>query len=370
MKIVVTGAGGFIGKNLLVHLRFKGFTDVVTIVKGDDQSAIAEKLKDADVIFHLAGVNRPIDPNDFDLVNAGLTSFLLRALEDQGRPYRLVYTSSAQASAANLYGKSKLKAERFIESNIRNGTASIYRLPGVFGKWCKPNYNSVVATFCHNIARDLPVTVSDANHVLKAVYIDDVVNQFVDLIDRPVPAGKIERPDVSPVYEVALGELLSLISEFKATRSSLVLPDLGNPFVKKLYTTFLSYLPENEFSYGLNLKTDDRGWLFELLKTRGAGQIFISKTLPGITRGNHFHHTKTEKFLVIQGEGIIRFRKISDNDAEIIEYKVSGEQPQVVDIPPGYTHNITNTGSTAMLTLFWANEIFDPAAPDTYYLTV
>lgn len=380
MKIVVTGAGGFIGKNLMVHLQFKGYSGVVGIDKNDDSPAIRKKLKGADVVFHLAGANRPSDPNDFDLLNFELTSFIVQTLEDYGTPYRLVYTSSVQASLpaevsvkagfANLYGKSKLKAEGFIESSTRMGTAFIYRLPGVFGKWCKPNYNSVVATFCHNIARDLPINVSDASKVLKAVYIDDVVRDFVACLDVPDLKGVVKRPEVSPVHEITLGDLVSRLREFKESRKSLVLPDLGDSFIKKLYTTYLSYLPENEFSYGLDLKSDNRGWLFELLKTKGAGQIFISKTLPGITRGNHFHHTKTEKFLVIHGEGLINFRKISESDAPVIEYRVSGNHPQVVDIPPGYTHNIVNVGKDEMLTLFWANEIFDPNQPDTYFLNV
>lgn len=370
MKIAVTGVGGFIGKNLLVHLQFRGYTDVVGIVKSDDTSAIREKLKGAQVVFHLAGANRPSDPNDFDVVNFELTSFILQTLEDYGAPYRLVYTSSAQAETANLYGRSKLKAERIIASNIRLGTAFIYRLPGVFGKWCKPNYNSVVATFCHNIARDLPITISDTSNVLRAVYIDDVMAEFVALIDGSEEAGVVKKPEILPVHEITLGDLASRLREFKESRKSLVVPDLADSLTKKLYTTYLSYLPENDFSYGLVLKSDNRGWLFELLKTRVAGQIFISKTLPGITRGNHFHHTKTEKFLVIHGEGLINFRKIAEPDAQVIEYRVSGSRPQVVDIPPGYTHNIMNVGNDEMLTLFWANEIFDPAKPDTFFLNV
>jgi UDP-2-acetamido-2,6-beta-L-arabino-hexul-4-ose reductase len=370
MKIIVTGAEGFIGKNVLVHLQFKGFQEIVTIGKIDDKKSITSKLQGAGCVIHLAGANRPTDPKDFETVNYALTSFIVDTLEALGRPYRLIYTSSAHAGADTPYGQSKLKAEKYIESNIRNGLAFIYRLPGVFGKWCRPNYNSVVATFCNNIARDLSVSVSDVNNVVRIVYIDDVVRDFVNCIEQPLEDIKVYRPEVSPVYEVKLGELLKLIKQFKESRTSLILPDLGDGFTKKLYTTWLSYLPENDFSYGLDLKTDNRGWLFELLKTKGAGQIFISKTIPGITRGNHFHHTKTEKFVVLQGEGLIRFRKITEAGGDVIEYRVTGNQPEVVDIPPGYTHNITNVGDGEMLTLFWANEIFDASNPDTYYLNV
>lgn len=371
MKIVITGAHGFIGKNLMVHLRFKGYTDVVAITRHDDMAAVISKLKGADCVFHLAGVNRPEDPSDFERINFGLTTVIVQTLEEGQQPYRLIYTSSTQAEQNNPYGQSKLKAEEFINAHVKKGFAFIYRLPGVFGKWCRPNYNSVVATFCYNIARDLPVTISDPSKVLHLVYVDDVVKEMISSMELPGNAATVSRPEVTPVHEQTLGGLVEAIRKFRESRATLVLPEIGDAFIKKLYTTWLSYLPDDAFSYGLELKTDNRGWLFELLKTKTAGQIFISKTHPGITRGNHFHHTKTEKFVVIEGEGLIRFRKVEGDDTgNIIEYKVSGSQPQVVDIPPGYTHNITNIGSGEMLTLFWANEIYDPSMPDTYFLNV
>jgi UDP-2-acetamido-2,6-beta-L-arabino-hexul-4-ose reductase len=371
MKIVVTGGGGFIGKNLLVHLRFRGYSQITIVERSDDRDNVAAKLRHADYVFHLAGVNRPSDPGEFETVNHELTSFLIQTLESFGRPYCFIYASSTQAALANPYGESKAKAERSIETSIQKGTAFIYRLPGVFGKWCKPNYNSVVATFCYQMARDLPVQVSDPAHRLTLVYVDDVVQDFLNRLgETDLPEGQVFRRQIEPVHEIKLEELLVEITKFKESRKNLVLPEIGDPLTKKLYTTWLSYLPEDAFSYGMELKRDDRGWLFELLKTKDAGQIFISKTLPGITRGNHFHHTKTEKFVVIQGDGLIRFRKVIPEGQEIIEYRVSGNKPEVVDIPPGYTHSITNTGSGEMLTLFWANEIFEPERSDTYFVNV
>jgi len=365
MNILVTGSNGFIARNLLALLERN---ESYRVFKSDRNTTIDElssMLSEADVVVHLAGENRPSDPSAFKKINTDLTGFIVQQLEKRKTPYNLLYASSTQAALQNPYGTSKKEAEDIINTDVKNGQAVIFRFPGVFGKWCKPNYNSVVATYCYNVAHDLPVEVRDENYALKIVYIDDVVNSLIEFCgDKPV-AGRIINADVEPVYEISLGKLAQTLSKFKTNRSSFYLPEVGEPLEKKLYSTYLTYLPENEFDYTPLVRTDERGYLFELLKTTTSGQIFVSSTKPGITRGNHFHHTKTEKFCVVSGEGLIQFRKIETG--EVIEYRVSGSDPKIVDIPPGYTHNISNTGNTDMITLFWANEIFDPSRPDTYF---
>ncbi len=364
MKILVTGAGGFIAKNLMVHLRAIENVEVNGLERNTEIAAWETELERADVIFHLAGANRPADPEYFRKDNFELTQYIIDKLEKRGRPYKIIFSSSTQASLDNLYGKSKKDAEEYIHAHVKNGSATIYRLPGVFGKWCKPNYNSVVATYCYNATHHLPLEIRDPDYELKLVYIDDVIRSFLSDMIEPVEAGIVESKS-GMEYTIRLGKLAEIIQSFNGNRKTLFLPDVGNSLEKALYSTWLSYLPGNDFSYELELKTDPRGTLFELLKTKSAGQIFLSTTLPGITRGNHFHHTKTEKFVVIQGSGRIQFRSAIGED--LIEYNVSGSRPTVVDIPPGYTHNITNTGNETMITLFWANEVFDPQNPDTFF---
>ena len=366
MNILVTGSNGFIARNLLAQLTRN---DQFTVSKANRNTTIEEwklLLAAADVVVHLAGENRPSDTAAFELVNFTLTSFIIEELESRKRPYQIIYSSSAQALLDNPYGNSKRKAEEFIQAKVKNGSAIIYRLPGVFGKWCRPNYNSVVATYCYNIAHQLPVDVRDEQYLLRLVYVDDVVKSILHSCTRSLNAGEILMEAVSPEHEMTLGKLAQTIRSFRENRQTYFLPQVGDPLEKKLYSTYLTYLPQNEFGYEPVLRTDERGSLFELLKSHTSGQIFVSSTRPGITRGNHFHHTKTEKFCVVSGEGLIQFRKIDDVD-NIIEYRVNGEKPQIVDIPPGYTHNITNVGQSEMITLFWANEVFDPQTPDTYF---
>jgi UDP-2-acetamido-2,6-beta-L-arabino-hexul-4-ose reductase len=364
MNILVTGSQGFIAKNLLVHLRFMENAVVMGLDRNSERAAWEKQLEEADIVFHLAGANRPPDPENFQKDNIELTRFIVDSLERRNRPYKLIFSSSTQASQDNAYGKSKKDAEEYIRAHVKKGAATIYRLPGVFGKWCRPNYNSVVATYCYNVANDLSLEIRDPGYELRLVYVDDVVRSFISEMKEPLNIGTIETKEET-VYAISLGKLAATIQSFKANRKSLFIPNVGDGLEKALYSTWLSYLPVEDFAYGLELKTDQRGSLFELLKTRSAGQIFLSTTLPGVTRGNHFHHTKTEKFVVIQGSGIIQFRSAIGD--EIIEYGVNGAQPRVVDIPPGYTHNITNTGEDTMITLFWANEIFDPQNPDTFF---
>lgn len=368
-KIVVTGSEGFIGGNLMARLSRIEDLEIETITLADEPSNYPGKLRNADVIVHLAGVNRPKNVDEFLQGNTNLTQQLLADV-DKSKPPKFIITSSAQAVLDNPYGHSKLEAEKAVEEatakNIIEGI--VYRLPGVFGKWCLPNYNSVVATFCHNIANDLPIEIRDSEYAVTLVYIDDVVSAIIDDLAQPAAAGKLSRPEIKNTFAVTLGALADTLKGFKEGRKNLHAPKVGDTLEKYLYSTYLSYLPHDQFSYPVNLRTDDRGDLFEWIKSPDFGQIFISTTKPGVTRGNHYHHTKTEKFLVIRGEAIIRFRKI--DETHIVEYPVSGRQPQVVDIPPGYTHNITNTGEGELITLFWANEIFDQDRPDTYFLEV
>lgn len=368
-KIVVTGSEGFIGRNLMARLDRVEDLTIETITLDDTPESYPSKLKNADVVVHLAGVNRPRDVEEFIEGNSNLTKQLLESVDNNKTP-KFIITSSVQAVLDNPYGYSKLEAEGAIEEATKKGAVEgiIYRLPGVFGKWCRPNYNSVVATFCHNIANNLPIEVRDPNFGVTLVYVDDVVTALLNHLERPAEKGKLSRPEISTTFSISLGKLADTLRGFRESRKSLQAPKVGDTLEKCLYSTYLSYLPKTAFSYSMELRSDNRGDLFEWIKSPRFGQIFVSTTKPGITRGNHFHHTKVEKFLVIRGEAIIRLRKI--DEAEIIEYPVSGEHPQVVDIPPGYTHNITNTGGGELITLFWANEIFDQERPDTYFLEV
>ena len=368
MNVVVTGAKGFIAKNLVQHLSYKKDMEVFMLDRSSDNTGWKNLLQEAQIVIHLAGVNRTNDPNEFVQVNHDLTALISDTLEETGKAYKLLYASSTQANLGNDYGNSKKNAEDYLFKHTKNGEVAIYRLPGVFGKWGRPNYNSVVATFCYNIAHGIEPHIHNPESSLNLVYIDDVCDQFLKDIDTSFMAGKVEMKEITPAYHITVGELASILESFRESRKNLFLPEVGDPLVKKLYSTFLSFLPENNFDYNLELKTDSRGSLFELLKSPAIGQVFLSYTNPGITRGNHFHHTKTEKFCVIAGEGLIQFRKPEDKN--IIEYQVSGKKPKIIDIPPGYTHNITNIGTSEMITLFWANEVFDTGKPDTYFLPV
>jgi len=368
MNILVTGANGFIGSNLVDWLVRKEEYTVISVTRDDSATELTEKLNRAEMVFHLAGVNRPESEEEFVTGNVNLTEQICTALKANGRAVPMVLSSSVQADADNAYGKSKQQAEEIVshyatESNAR---VAIYRLPGVFGKWSRPNYNTVVATFCHNIARDLPVTISGPAHQVNLVYIDDVMQHFMQEI-KAVEAG-LHKPVVEPVYQIALGQLAEQIRAFRQGRETVYAPGFDDPFVHKLYATYLSFLDNKDLSYKLKKHSDPRGSLAEFIKLPEFGQIFISRTVPGITRGNHYHHTKTEKFLVLEGEAIVRFRHMITG--EVIEYPVVGHEYEVVDIPPGYTHSIENVGDSELVTLFWASELFDPDNMDTYYVPV
>jgi len=368
--ILITGAGGFVGKNLVATLRTAGYTDLMLFEKDDTPETLADYCRRAAFVVHLAGINRPTDPSEFYTGNAGLTDTLLTDLEAAGNTAPVLVTSSTQAELDNDYGKSKRQAEEAIFAHRRRTGAAVYvfRMPGVFGKWCRPNYNSVVATFCHNVAHGLPIQVRDPAFSLPLVYIDDVVACILAAFDGQVMMDRSTTPicHMHPIHEVTLGRLAELIQGFAAGRTSLAVPDLApGSFEKKLYSTYLSYLPSDQFSYPLEMHTDNRGSFTEFLRSPERGQVSINISHPGIVKGNHWHHTKNEKFLVVKGEGVIRFRNIFS--WEVIEYHVSGDKLEVVDIPCGYTHNIENVGTEDMVTVMWANEAFDPDHPDTFF---
>lgn len=404
MKILVTGAKGFVGRNLCQSLknirdgkdRRDRFLPLLPLTVFEcDSSSSARELeawtREADFVFNFAGVNRPQKPDDFK-ENYAFEGMLLDCLEKNGNNCPVMLSSSIQASlidryADSAYGKSKLAAERMLRDYSRRtgAEAYIYRFPNLYGKWCRPNYNSAVATFCNNIAKGLPIVVNDPDTVLQLLYIDDLVDAMLDLL-----LGDLHRCEYSgleivpeengrfcyagPVEEVALGEIVELLESFKAARKTLDVPFVGEgSFSKKLYSTYLSYLDVSDFAYPLKKHEDERGSFTEIIRTVDRGQISVNVSKPGITKGQHWHHSKWEKFCVVSGEALIQMRCVnSDDDIDsILEYKVSGDNPTVVEMVPGYTHNIINLSDTQdLVTVMWANESFDPDNPDTYYLEV
>jgi UDP-2-acetamido-2,6-beta-L-arabino-hexul-4-ose reductase len=369
-RVLVTGAGGFIGRNLVAHLACRDDCEVFRYDLQNDETELRDGLGQADVVFHLAGVNRPPSSAEYEAGNAGFTSRICELLRQMGRTPKIVMSSSIQAELDNLYGMSKRHAEEILQafSRATGAAISIYRLKNVFGKWCRPNYNSVTATFCHNIAHDLPIAISDPGREIELVYIDDVVARLTEELEHANGPVDGFAPDTIGGTRITLGDLAGRIQAFHEMKGSLVVPDFTERFNRCLYATYLSYVESPAREYGLVIKKDARGSLAEFIKSPDFGQVFVSRTHPGITRGNHYHHTKTEKFLVIAGTAAIRMRQIESE--EVVEYRVCGEDYRVVDIPPGHTHSITNVGDDEMITLFWASEIFDPDRPDTYYVEV
>lgn len=363
MKVLVTGANGFIGKNLVLRLKEQAGIEVLTFVRDDKDAALQVALSAADAVIHLAGENRPSSPDAFERGNAGLTRQICDGLHVLGRSIPVVLTSSAQAELDNPYGRSKLAAEQAVEQLAANNgnPAAIYRLPGVFGKWCKPNYNSVVATFCHNKAHDLPVQVNDAKAPIRLVYIDDLVDAILGLLDSPWSG--VVRPVVAPEFSIKLGELSEQIDAFRNCRSSLLSERVGTGLKRALYSTYVSYLPKDKFAYEVPAYGDARGVFVEMLKTPDAGQFSFFTAHPGVTRGGHYHHTKTEKFLVIKGTARFGFRHMLTD--EVYQLETEGSKPKIVETVPGWTHDITNVGKEEMVVMLWANEIFDRANPDT-----
>jgi len=370
--VLVTGSEGFIGKNLIIRLQELDNIVIKSFDKDDNIETLKKYLREVDIIFHLAGVNRPKNVEEFERVNTGLTTTLVELLEEMDNKIPIIITSSIQAELDNPYGKSKKMAEDELIKYAKKNSVPvyIYRLPNVFGKWSRPNYNSVVSTFCYNISHNLDITFSDPKRELELVYIDDVVDEFVKLLfrkDRDL--GKYFY-NIKRVFKVSLGELAEKIYQIRDMRKTLIVPDLSDDFTKFLHATYLSYLYKDDFSYEMDSKEDNRGDFTELIKSKSFGQISISKSCKGIIRGNHYHNTKNEKFCVIKGEAVIKLRNILDD--KIISYYVSDKKIEVVDIPPGYTHSIENLtdGDGEMILLIWANEIFDHENPDTYYCEV
>lgn len=366
MKVLVTGAKGFVGRNLIADLARDRELEIFQYDLDTPKDKLEEWVQTADFVFHLAGVNRPESPEEFMEGNFGFTSELLGLLKKHANKAPIVLSSSIQATRENEYGKSKRAGEELLlaYSNEENVPVYVYRFSNLFGKWSRPNYNTVVATFCYNIARDIPIQIDNPDAEIELCYIDDVLAEL-----KLAMRGKGHARDgfyyVPTLYKVSVGKLASLLYSFKDSRSDLSIANMGDEFTKKLYSTYLNFLSETDFSYPLKMNVDDRGSFTEFIKTPERGQVSINISKPGITKGQHWHHTKNEKFLVVSGQGVIRFRKVGTD--EVLEYPVSGEKLEVVDIPIGYTHNIENTGTSDMVTVMWANESFDPQNPDTYF---
>lgn len=382
MKVLVTGAKGFVGKNLVAQLnnikdgkaRCYGDLKIDVVYEYDIDSTIEELdafCKDCDFVFNLAGVNRPQNQEEFMQGNFGFASTLLDTLKKHGNKCPVMISSSTQAALDNPYGESKRAGELLMFSYAEETGAKVlvYRFPNLFGKWCRPNYNSAVATFCNNIANDLPIQVNDPKVVLNLVYIDDLVDEMIAALK-----GKEHRKeqfcDVPIVHSVALGEIVEMLYKFKEQPQSLIVPEIpNNSFIKKLYSTFLSYFPKEKVAFPLKMNIDDRGSFTELLKSKDVGQVSINISKPGITKGQHWHNSKWEFFIVVAGHGLIQERKIGTD--EVIEFEVSGDKIEAVHMLPGYTHNIINLSQTEnLVTVMWANESFDPNKPDTFFEVV
>ncbi|WP_343583165.1 capsular polysaccharide biosynthesis protein CapF [Herbaspirillum sp.] len=371
MKVLITGANGFIGRNLQLHLRERKDVQVVCYTRDQQGNRLTELLENVDFVFHLAGVNRPQDPNEFTTGNFDFTRALCQAVARVARSAAkripILYASSSQAALESAYGKSKRAAEEALFATGQDSLVPVhvFRLPNVFGKWCRPNYNSVVATFCHNIAHNLPIQINDPHAPLTLVYIDDVIQRFVQIMDGAAGLADTDGFEiVQPQYMTTVGELARQLQAFRDSRSSLVTEPVGSGLIRALYATYVSYLPVEEFSYNVPQYVDQRGVFVEMLKTPNCGQFSFFTARPGVTRGEHYHHSKTEKFLVIKGQAIFRFRHMQTGETH--DLQTSGETPKIVETVPGWTHNITNNGADELIVMLWANEIFDRARPDTY----
>jgi len=363
MRILITGSEGFIGSNLSIRLREAGYLDVVGISETTPRTDLVKALEATDFVFHLAGVNRPKDEREFVEGNVDFTAELCSILTEIRRPTPVAFTSSIQAVLDNPYGLSKRAAEEVLlaYSLSLGAPVFLFRLPNVFGKWSRPNYNSVVATFCHNISRGLSIKMNDPNASLRLVYVDDVIAAFLHLLESPnLPGGFIE---TSPTYDTTVGEVARILQEFSESRGSLMTPRVGTGMVRALYSTYLSHLPPESFSYGVKCHVDPRGEFVEMLKTPDCGQFSYFTAHPGVTRGDHYHHSKTEKFMILRGSAQFRFRHILSG--EFHEFIAKGGEGRIIETVPGWTHNITNIGQDELIVMLWANEIFDPSKPDT-----
>lgn len=382
MNILVTGAKGFVGQNLCAEL--KNIRDGkakqyeidqdIEILEYDidtDPVLLDSYCRDANFVFNLAGVNRPNDQKEFMEGNFGFASTLLNTLKKYGNRCPVMISSSTQATLDNPYGESKRAGEQLMReySTETGAKVLIYRFPNLFGKWCRPNYNSAVATFCNNIANDLPIKINDPSVVLHLCYIDDVVNEFIQAI-KGEENKKGDFCSVPVEHEITLGEIVELIKSFHAQSQTLIMPEIPDgSFAKKLYSTYLSYLPKEKVAFPLKMNIDARGSFTELLKTKNCGQVSINISKPGITKGEHWHNSKWELFMVVAGHGLIQERKIGSD--EVIEFEVTGDKIEAIHMLPGYTHNIINLSETEnLVTVMWCNECFDPNKPDTYFLKI
>lgn len=368
MKILVTGANGFIGKNLISRLKELKDHEVLTYTRSHDENELEKLLKKADFIFHLAGTNRSKNLENFNKDNCNLAVTICEILVKLNKKTPIVYTSSTQAELVNIYGQSKLKAEKILKSFSLNYNfpVYIYRLPNVFGKWAQPNYNSAVATFCYNITHDLPIHINDKNTLLHLVYIDDVISSFIKIIK--CDKKNVNFCEVNPVYMCTVGELAEQLYKFKECRQTGVIEAVGSGLQRALYSTYISYLSPSHFSYCLTKHEDSRGLFVEMLKTKDSGQFSFFTAHSGVTRGGHYHHTKTEKFLVLKGKARFRFCNIITNG--YYELFTDGSNPEVVETIPGWAHDITNIGEEDIIVMLWANEVFDRSKPDTYVCEV
>lgn len=369
MKILITGANGFIGKNLVSHLQE---TENVEILKYDIDTpfeVIENNINDIDFIYHLAGINRPKDNSEFFKGNTDLTKRILNLITSKKLSIPFLITSSIQAARESNYGKSKRMAEEAVLEYGQNNPVYVYRLHNVFGKWCRPNYNSVVATFCNNIANDLPITISDVNAELELIYIDDIVKEFINVMYTKKPNYTEDNfCYIRPVYKITLGKLADTIEQFKNSMNSIFVPNTGDDFIKKLYSTYISYVPVENMVMEAVKNIDERGSFTELVKTNTAGQVSISVSKPGVIRGNHYHHTKIERFIVVKGHAKIKFTNILTNES--YEFEADDSKIKVVTIPVGYTHNIENIGDDEMVLIIWCNELFNKEKPDTFFKAV
>ena len=367
MKVLITGANGFLGKNLQIRLAERKDVEVLCFTREQEVSQLPGLLKDADFVFHLAGINRPKDPQEFFAGNRDLTQTLCEEIATLQKKIPIIYTSSTQAARDNPYGLSKREAEDalFELQRTKGVPVHVFRLPNVFGKWCKPNYNSAVATFCYNVARDLPIQINDPAASLTLVYVEDVVERFMQLME-----GAESNPDadgfetVAPQYTTTVGEIADHIKSFRESRSSLMTERVGTGLMRALYSTYVSYLPVEEFAYQVQQHADPRGVFVEMLKTPDCGQFSYFTAHPGITRGGHYHHCKTEKFLVIKGQARFKFRHMFTG--ETYQLVTCGDKAEIVETVPGWTHDITNIGDQEMVVMLWANEVFDRTKPDTF----
>lgn len=365
MNILITGSKGFIGKNLKYHLIQNPGYSIYEYNRGDPKEELRKKIEICNTIFHLAGENRTDNDLNFEKNNFELSKEISSIISNLAGQKHLIFSSSTQAELDNPYGLSKLKAENEFLSMIKsnpNHKVSIYRFPGVFGKWCKPNYNSVVATFCFNIANNIPINIKEPNRQLQLLYIDDLIKQLLSSINS---MNNNTFEEVTNTYELSLKSLASKIKLFHSSRKNLLIENVSTGIDKALYSTYISYIPKDDFTYKLNENRDERGIFVEFLKNEMAGQFSFITSKPGVIRGNHFHHTKIEKFLVVKGKASFKFKSL--NTGEIFEVETSEDNLVIVETIPGWSHYIKNTGDKEMLAILWANEIFDDNNPDTYW---